>query len=63
MLIEETRELHEQFKPLSIAGVYRHEDWQKRIRPMIAELDRILGAPEPEFQGFRVSAFEWESGY
>jgi hypothetical protein len=61
--LDEARELHERFKPLSALGVYSFEDWQKRIRPMVAELDAVFGSPAPEFHRFLVSVFEWESGY
>ncbi len=56
------RALHERFKPRAGRGAFAGADWQKIIRPMLEELDRVFDPRAGDFSGFRVVVFEWESG-
>ena len=60
--LPEFRALHERFRPRAGRGVFSWEDWQKIIRPMLAQLDLVSGPRADEFTRFRVVVFEWESG-
>ena len=60
--VAEVRALHEQFRPAASRGVFAAEAWQEIIRPMLAELDAVLGPRAAEFGKFELCVFEWESG-
>ncbi len=60
--IEETQAIHERFRTESRRGVFGFETWQRTIRPMLAELDSVLGPRSAEFGEFEICVFEWESG-
>ena len=60
--VAETRALHAQFLPAASRGVFAAEAWQEIIRPMLAELDAVLGPRSAEFGEFELCVFEWESG-
>ena len=60
--VAEARTIHERFKPKASSGTFEFESWQKIIRPMLVELDTVLGARSAEFSEFELCVFEWESG-
>lgn len=60
--VERTRELHDHFRPHATSGGYAYEGWQNLIRPMLRDLDDVLGPRAHEFSHFRIEIMEWESG-
>ncbi len=60
--LAEAQALHERYRPEARIGVFELEAWQKTIRPMLAELDAVLGPRSAEFGEFEICVFEWESG-
>jgi hypothetical protein len=58
----EARAIHERFRPDARRGVFEMEAWQNTIRPMLAELDAVLGPRSAEWAEFELWVFEWESG-
>ena len=60
--VAEVRAIHERFRAEACGGVFGFEPWQKTIRPMLAELDVVLGPRSAAFGEFELCVFEWESG-
>ncbi len=61
--VDELRKLHEQFRAEATSGVYKDADWQKRIQPIMKELDEVIYASPDQYAYFRVHVYEWESGF
>ena len=61
--VEEAKDLHSKYREEAITGLYGGEAWQKRIRPMLEELDKAFGLGADKYSHFHVTVFEWESGY
>jgi hypothetical protein len=55
--------IHRQFEPRASQGSFGFPDWQKIIRPMMDELNAVLGPRSQEFSRFVVEVLEWESGF
>lgn len=60
--VDDARQIHEHFRPAATTGIYDYEPWQKRIQPMLEELDSAFGERSAEFRRFHICVFEWESG-
>ena len=60
--IEEFRELHERFRPLSLTSVYQYEAWQVIIRPKMQIIDAVLAGGVGRISHVNVRVYEWESG-
>jgi hypothetical protein len=57
----ELRDWHQKDRHRAFEGSYGTPPWQKVIGPKIAELERLLAAPDcPRF--FLAHWYEWESG-
>lgn len=62
LTVDELRELHERFRAKASAGIYGFPEWQRRIAPVIAEIDSALAGEKGELSGSHVLVFTWDSG-
>ncbi len=60
--VEEMREIHERFRKITSAGLYKHGQWREIIQPMLKELDEALYSGATDYSHFHIRVFEWESG-
>jgi len=65
LTIEEIRTLHEQNKPAGMpgSGTFGDESWQKKIQPIMEEMEKAFYQESDRYQYFQVFIFEWVSGF
>jgi len=59
---EETRAIHEKYRPSASKGIYSYQEWQAIIQPLIKEMDEVLYSKDNTFEKFHIQVLEWESG-
>jgi hypothetical protein len=59
--IEEMRELHEKFRPITNSGIFGQNAWQEKIEPMIRQLYEALYLKPDRYSHFHIHLYEWET--